>query len=94
MLLFGKYPYPLKQRILGDEGHLSNLSCGECLCRIVNENPKRRRVLLGHLSHENNTPDVAMQAIVNTLEEERIFTGDELRIEVALRDCMSRVYEL
>ena len=94
MLLFGRYPYPLKQRILGDEGHLSNLTCGEGLCRIVNENPKKRQVLLGHLSHENNTPEVAMQAIINTLEEERIFTGDNLRIEVVLRDSMSKVYEL
>lgn len=94
MLLFGKYPYPVKQRILGDEGHLSNLSCGECLCRIVHENPKKRRVLLGHLSHENNTPDVAMQAILNTLEEERIFTGDELQIEVAMRNQRSEVYEI
>lgn len=94
MLLFGRYPYPLKQRILGDEGHLSNLTCGECLCRIVAEEPKKRQILLGHLSHENNTPEVAMQAIVNTLEEERIFTGDELRIEVAMRDSMSKIYEL
>ena len=94
MLLYGKYPYPLKQRILGDEGHLSNVHCGECLCRIVQENPKRRRVLLGHLSRENNTPEVAMQAILNTLEEERIFTGDELKIEVAMRDQISDIYEL
>ena len=94
MLLFGKYPYPLKQRILGDEGHLSNLTCGECLCRIIRENPKRRQVLLGHLSHENNTPEVAMQAIINTLEEERIFTGDDLQIEVAMRDQISDIYEL
>ena len=74
LLLFGRYPYPLKQRILGDEGHLSKL--------------------LGHLSHENNTPEVAMQAIVNTLEEERIFVGDELRIDVARRDTISRLYKL
>ena len=94
MLLFGTYPYPLKQRILGDEGHLSNLTCGECLCRIALEEPKRRQVLLGHLSNENNTPEVAMQAIVNTLEEEKIFIGDELKIEVARRDTISRLYKL
>ena len=94
MLLFGHYPYPTKQRILSDEGHLSNLHCGECLCRIISENPKRRQVLLGHLSRENNTPEVAMQAIINTLEEERIFLGDDLQIEVALRDEISDVYEL
>jgi hypothetical protein len=35
-----------------------------------------------------------MQAIVNTLEEERIFVGDELRIEVARRDSISRLYKL
>ena len=51
-------------------------------------------VLLGHLSHENNTPEVAMQAITNTLEEERIFTGDDLQIEVAMRDQISDIYEL
>lgn len=94
MLLFGRYPYPLKQRILGDEGHLSNISCGECLCRIIEQKPKRRVVLLGHLSRENNTPDVAMQAIVNTLEEQQIFTGRDLQIEVALRDKMSKLYEV
>ena len=94
MLLMGRYPYPLKQRILGDEGHLSNVSAGECLGRIVSARDKKRQVLLGHLSHENNTPEVAMQAIVNTLEEERIFVGDELRVEVARRDSISRLYKL
>lgn len=94
MLLFGRYPYPLKQRILGDEGHLSNLSCGECLCRIVNEEPKQRTVLLGHLSNENNTPEVAMQAVINTLEEESIFVGEDLQLKVALRNEISEIYEL
>ncbi|MDO4176183.1 MAG: MBL fold metallo-hydrolase [Bacillota bacterium] len=94
MLLYGRYPYPLKQRILGDEGHLSNISCGECLCRMVAEHPKDRFVLLGHLSHENNTPDVAMQAIRNTLEEQQIFIGGQLQVDVVLRDRMSAVYEI
>ena len=94
MLLFGRYPYPLKQRILGDEGHLSNVTAGEALCRIVSERPKRRRVLLGHLSRENNTPEVAMQAVKNTLEENSIFVGGELQVDVVLRDCMSRLFEV
>lgn len=94
MLLYGKYPYSLKQRILGDEGHLSNVTCGECLCRIVEENPKKRYVVLGHLSRENNTPEVAMQAVANTLEENSVFIGGDLQVEVALRDRMSRIYEI
>lgn len=94
LLLYGRYPYPLKQRILGDEGHLSNLSCGECLCRIVSGQPKPRRVMLAHLSWENNTPDVALQAVVNTLEEQGIYVGGNLQLQVALRDEISEVYEL
>ena len=94
MLLFGRYPYPLKQRILGDEGHLSNVTAGEALCRIVSERPKRRRVLLGHLSRDNNTPEVAMQAVKNTLEENSIFVGGDLQVDVVLRDCMSRLFEV
>lgn len=94
MLLCSRYPYPLKQRILGDEGHLSNVSCGECLCRMAAEYPKERCVLLGHLSRENNTPEMAMQAIKNTLEERRIFIGGQLRVDVVLRDRMSAVYEM
>lgn len=94
MLLFGKYPYELKRRILGDRGHLSNVAAGEYLCRIVKAKPKKRHVLLGHLSRENNTPEVAMQAIVNTLEEERIYVGGNLHIDVAARDKVSKIYEI
>ena len=94
LLLFGGYPYHLKQRILGDEGHLSNVCCGECLCEIIRRKPKPRTVLLGHLSHENNTPEVAMQAVVNTLEEQEIYLGSELHVEVARRDAVSRIFEI
>lgn len=94
LLLFGRYPYSLKQRILGDRGHLSNLTAGRCLCRIVKEKPKKRRVLLGHMSRENNTPEMAMQAVINTLEEEEIFVGGDLLVEIAGRESRSPVYEV
>ena len=55
---------------------------------------KRRRVLLGHLSRENNDPSVAMLTITNTLQEQDIFPGDELSLEVMLRDSCSCVYEV
>ena len=54
MLLKGSYPYFLKQRILGDFGHLSNESAGEFLNEIICE--KLKYVFLGHLSRENNKP--------------------------------------
>lgn len=98
MLLMGRYPYPLKQRILGDEGHLSNISAGEVLCRIMKEMDgvanKRRRVLLGHLSAENNDPHVALLTVENTLMEQEIYTGGDLKISVASRHEMSPLYEI
>ena len=94
MLLFGRYPYSLKHRILGDEGHLSNITAGKWLCRIVSERPKERRVLLGHMSHENNTPEVAMQAVRNTLEESGIYIGGALKVDVVLRDTISKIFNV
>lgn len=94
MLLMGRYPYPLKQRILGDEGHLSNVSAGECLGNIVEDREKKRQVLLGHLSRENNDPHVALLTVRNALEEKNIFVGGDLQIQVAGRDERSRLYTL
>jgi len=61
MLQVGKYPYYLKQRILGNRGHLSNESCGQLLCRLVHKDLKA--VVLGHLSQENNLPELAYEAV-------------------------------
>ena len=89
-----RYPYPVKQRIVSDIGHLSNECAGQCICRLVNERPKKRQILLGHLSHENNMPELARMTIGGILEEEEIYTGGDLKIDVILRDTMSKVYEL
>jgi phosphoribosyl 1,2-cyclic phosphodiesterase len=61
MLQVGPYPYYLKQRILGNKGHLSNESAGRLLCRIIHDDLKH--VLLGHLSRENNLPQLAHEAV-------------------------------
>ena len=61
MLQVGPYPYYLKQRILGDRGHLSNENSGRLLCRILHDNLKA--VLLGHLSKENNLPELAYESV-------------------------------
>ena len=57
MLENGPYPYPLKRRILSDEGHLSNLACARELPQLVRDGTTR--ISLGHLSRENNLPDLA-----------------------------------
>lgn len=94
ILLMGSYPYDLKRRILGDNGHLSNVSAGKCLCSLVNARNKVRQVILGHLSKENNNPSVAMLAVRNTLIEQNIIPGKNITIDVAARDCCSRLYQV
>ena len=41
ILLMGKYPYQLKRRIMGENGHLSNISAGECLCHLTEVKNKK-----------------------------------------------------
>lgn len=61
MLQVGPYPYHLKQRILGNRGHLSNENAGRLLCRILHD--KLQAVLLGHLSKDNNLPELAFESV-------------------------------
>jgi len=65
MLRDGPYPWPLKQRIQGRRGHLSNQDA----CRLITTLARcgLRRVLLSHLSETNNHPDVVMRALVDEL---------------------------
>ena len=92
MLEAGPYPYPLKRRILGDCGHLSNESAGRLLSLLCHGGLKQ--VLLGHLSKENNLPELAYETVRCEL---RLTHGkgeaEELPLAVAARDCCSKLYE-
>ncbi|MGN0573798.1 MAG: MBL fold metallo-hydrolase [Acutalibacteraceae bacterium] len=59
MLQNGPYPFFLKQRILSNFGHLSNGSCAEAAVRLVESGTTR--LVLGHLSKENNLPSLAFE---------------------------------
>ncbi len=65
MLDFGPYPYHLKRRIKGPLGHLSNTDCAAFLSELVKCGTTH--IVLGHLSKENNTPDVALQTCISEL---------------------------
>lgn len=67
MLMNGKYPYHLKQRILGDKGHLSNKDSAYYLSQFTTE--KTKNVVLAHLSEENNCPDKAIEAYYKAYEK-------------------------
>lgn len=62
MLQAGPYPYPLKQRILGSRGHLCNEMTGRLVALLHND--RLKHVILGHLSKENNYPDLALETVL------------------------------
>ena len=88
MLELGPYPYPLKQRILGNKGHLSNERSGQLLCEILHDDLKG--IFLGHLSKENNHPDVAYEAVrMEITMGDNPYKAEDFPIYVASRDKAS-----
>ena len=92
MLENGPYPFPLKKRIRGDFGHLSNVACGELLTRVYSE--RLACVYLGHLSEENNHPAVAFETVNDILMANGIDTTNKLKLAVADRHRPSRLVSL
>ena len=77
MLMEGPYPYILKQRVLSDKGHLSNITTAGYLQELVGK--RTERIVLAHISENNNTPELALNTTKEVLEEK----GISLPIEVA-----------
>ncbi len=67
MLMNGPYPKWLKTRVVGSFGHLSNKDSAFYLCKLIGENTKQ--VVLMHLSHINNTEEIALNTLKDTLKE-------------------------
>lgn len=78
MLRSGRYPWSLKQRILGDRGHLSNEDGALTMTDILTDQTKR--IYLGHLSKENNLKELAHLTMENTLKEHDFGAGEMFEI--------------
>jgi phosphoribosyl 1,2-cyclic phosphodiesterase len=88
MLQAGRYPYPLKQRILGEKGHLSNEASGQFLGGLLHDDLKA--VVLGHLSKENNYAQLAYETVrLEITMNDTPYRGDDFPLMVANRDCVS-----
>ena len=87
ILRVGPYPYPLKQRILGDHGHLSNETAGNTVSRLLEKHhgEDMPRIVLAHLSHQNTTPEQAFLTVKNILFEDDFYVGKDLNLSVAKR---------
>lgn len=90
MLETGVYPYPLKRRIMGDRGHLSNERSGQLLGELLHD--KFGSVMLGHLSKENNYEELAYEAVrLEVTMGENPYKADDFPILVAKRDTVSPI---
>ena len=93
MVEVGPYPYPLKQRVLGNKGHLSNELSGRLLCDILHD--KLSCILLGHLSKDNNYPELAYETVKLEVTMSKIpFHGNDIPLMVADRDKMSKIFHV
>lgn len=90
MLETGPYPYYLKRRIMGDFGHLSNENAGRLLNCILND--KMKHILLGHLSKENNMPELAYETVRLEVDMgDCPYRSSDFNMAVAGRDEMSEI---
>ena len=87
MLRCGAYPQHLKERILSDCGHLSNRMCGALCAKLVRDG-SLKKIMLGHLSTDNNTPHIAYEAVKGSIEANGYCIGDDITLFVADRYCM------
>ncbi len=81
MLRMGGYPASLKERILSERGHLSNADSGEFAAELVKGGAVR--IILGHLSEENNTPAHAEYAVESRIAESGMQRGRDYLLSVA-----------
>ncbi len=92
MLRTGRYPWPLKQRILSNHGHLSNDCAADLVSEMVLQGTKY--FMLGHLSQENNSPECAYETTRSMLWERGIVVGRDVALIVASRTHYSEVLRL
>ncbi|MBO6211050.1 MAG: MBL fold metallo-hydrolase [Schwartzia sp.] len=82
MLRQGPYPWPLKQRILGNRGHLANDEAGRALTSLKS---RPKKIILAHLSETNNRPSIAEETVSRAFAEIGVTS---LPLAVALQDEM------
>ncbi|MDD2505429.1 MAG: MBL fold metallo-hydrolase [Bacilli bacterium] len=83
LLMNGSYPSWLKRRVFSDVGHLSNEAASYYLAKLIG--PKTKKIILAHLSEENNTPEIALENIndyfaKNNIEFTNIVTAKQNEI--------------
>ncbi|MDD5886297.1 MAG: MBL fold metallo-hydrolase [Oscillospiraceae bacterium] len=88
MLFNGPYPYPLKRRIDSAEGHLNNEAAAETSAELLESGTTQ--IILGHLSSQNNLPELAFETASQSLRQDGAKIGLDIRLAVAPRQNVLR----
>ena len=88
VLKYSSYPYRLKQRIASPIGHLSNIEAGKTINYLTDFGVKN--VMLGHLSHENNFPELAYKSVLEQIDHNH----ENLNLNIASRFEPSKFLEV
>lgn len=91
ILKYSRYPYSLKQRITGPNGHLSNTESGNLISTLMKSG--LNSTMLGHLSKENNFPELAYKTVVEELIYNH-YDESAISIKVAKRDMPSPIIHI
>ncbi len=86
------YPAHLKTRILGRKGHLSNDAGAQAAVKLLHSGTKH--LLLGHLSQENNTPEMAYRVVSDALTQEGAIIGEDVSLDLASRFQAGQLYRI
>ena len=90
MLREGSYPYYLKERIRSKVGHLSNEDAGNLMGNLLSGIGEK--IILAHLSDENNMPQKALSTVKTILERRGLNTEEDIEIEVSTIGIPTKVY--
>lgn len=83
------YPHHVKIRILSDKGHLSNIDSAKYMSKFIGNNTKY--VILSHLSEQNNTEDLAITTLKNTLKEKKVNFSN---ISIARQNEKTEIFDI
>ena len=86
------YPILLKKRILSKRGHLNNKDSAEAVLKMLGY--RRRGLIAGHLSEENDTPELVLQTLKNTVANQGGDLAKELYVDIAKQHHVGNIYRI
>ena len=92
VLKFSRYPYQLKSRISGPNGHLSNELAGKTINHLLNSG--LQQAILGHLSKESNFPELAYKTVLDEIISSNNYSESYFKLSVASRDIPGNICSL